>query len=134
FIKTVARKGYRFVAAVEAIDSRAPTEAAGADAGAIAVLDFVNVTSDQESAWLSAGIAETVTGDLRALLHFRVIDRWRVMEAARRTDGSLHQIAQDLSARLVVVGSYQGRATSVRITARTIDDVYGEAVADTQIT
>src|SRR5206468_12452696 len=95
-------------------------EHVAADERSIAVLDFVNVTSDPESAWLSAGIAETVTGDLRALGHFRVIDRWRVMEAARRTDGSLHQMAQDLSARLVVVGSYQGRATRVRITARIV--------------
>src|SRR5437764_514875 len=60
FIKTVARKGYRFVAPVDAVE--APTSApAGAAEQAIAVLDFANVTGDQESAWLSAGIAETVT-------------------------------------------------------------------------
>ena len=158
YIKTVARRGYRFIAPVEVldanehrrnspdtlgrVDAEGPTVRAdderrdvrvGADDRAIAVLDFVNVTGNSDSAWLSAGIAETVTGDLRALGHFRVIDRWRVMEAARRTDGSLHQMAQDLSARLVVVGSYQGRATRVRITARIVDVVTGEAVADAKV-
>ena len=34
---------------------------------AIAVMDFANVTGHPDSAWLSAGIAETVTADLRAL-------------------------------------------------------------------
>src|SRR5262249_22551119 len=113
FIKTVARKGYRFVAAVDAVDvpSREPAES---DAQAIAVLDFANVTGDEESAWLSAGIAETVTGDPRGLDRFRVIDRWRVTEASRRTDGSLHQIAHDLGARLVVVGSFQRNRSRVR--------------------
>ena len=52
-----------------------------------------NVTGDPESAWLSAGIAETESGDLRALRRFRVVDRWRVTEAARRTGGSLHDVA-----------------------------------------
>jgi len=97
------------------------------------VLDFVNVTGDAESAWLSAGIAETVTGDLRALGQFRVIDRWRVMEASRRTDGSLHGIADDLGARLAVVGSYQRNRARVRIIARVVDVVSGQALADAKV-
>jgi DNA-binding winged helix-turn-helix (wHTH) protein len=94
YIKTVARRGYRFIAAVEtvervvAVDAPIPVPAAS-DARTIAVMDFVNVTGDADSAWLSAGIAETVTCDLRTLGDLRVIDRWRVVEAARRTNGSL---------------------------------------------
>jgi DNA-binding winged helix-turn-helix (wHTH) protein/Flp pilus assembly protein TadD len=153
FIKTIARRGYRFIAAVETIatgppieerpagDGRPPNDepAAGPaarpsrDDRAIAVLDFANVTGDAESAWLSAGIAETVTGDLRDLGHFRVIDRWRVMEAVRRTDGSLHQIAADLHARMIVVGSFQRNGGRIRITARAVDVVSGEAVADAKV-
>jgi DNA-binding winged helix-turn-helix (wHTH) protein/tetratricopeptide (TPR) repeat protein len=146
FIKTIARRGYRFVAPVETVAAAAGTtpahamlEAArphdGNDAHArtIAVLDFVNVTQDPESAWLSAGIAETVTGDLRALGHFRVIDRWQVMDAARRTDGSLHRIAGHLHARLIVVGSFQRNRSRIRITARVVDVVSGEAVADAKV-
>jgi DNA-binding winged helix-turn-helix (wHTH) protein len=81
FIKTVARRGYRFVAPVEIVEpvtaqpAKAATPTAGSDEHALAVLDFTNVTSDEDSAWLCAGIAETVTADLRALDRFRVVDR-----------------------------------------------------------
>jgi DNA-binding winged helix-turn-helix (wHTH) protein len=147
FIKTIARRGYRFIAPVEtsgagiaamaaaggAAESPHPPDEPETDARTIAVMDFVNVSADAESAWLSAGIAETVTGDLRALEHFRVIDRWRVMEAARRTDGSLLHIAHHLRARLMVVGSYQRNRARVRITARVVDVISGEAVADAKV-
>ena len=141
YIKTVARRGYRFVAAVEAVAAPevpaiAESQTARADGDgdrSIAVLDFTNVTGDAESAWLSAGIAETVSGDLRTLGHFRVVDRWRVTEAARRTGGALHDVAAALRVRLVVVGSFQRNADRVRITARVVDVVSGEAVADAKV-
>src|SRR5712691_9938615 len=141
FIKTVARRGYRFIAPVTRVDGReharlrTSADAADADAAGrtIAVMDFVNVTGDADSAWLAAGIAETVTGDLRALDHFRVVDRWRVMEAARRTSGSLEEMAADLRARLAVVGSYQRHGDRIRITARVVDVVSGEALADAKV-
>src|SRR3984893_11720722 len=89
FIKTVARRGYRFIATIETAEQIIAVDAPNlppGDAGVrtIAVMDFDNVTGDADSAWLSAGIAETVTCDLRTLGDFRVIDRWRVVEAARR--------------------------------------------------
>jgi DNA-binding winged helix-turn-helix (wHTH) protein/tetratricopeptide (TPR) repeat protein len=154
FIKTVARRGYRFVAAVEPVtppDEPAIAEptarpepgrgCAADDLRSIAVLDFTNVTGDAESAWLSAGIAETVSGDLRALNpstglgagRFKVVDRWRVTEAARRTGGSLHDVAAALRVRLVVVGSFQRNGERVRITARVVDVGSGEAVADAKV-
>jgi DNA-binding winged helix-turn-helix (wHTH) protein len=140
YIKTVARRGYRFVAAVEAVAAPEPPSIAEPraerDAGgerSIAVLDFTNVTGDPESAWLSAGIAETVSGDLRTQAQFRVVDRWRVTEAARRTGGALHDVAAALRVRLVVVGSFQRNADRVRITARVVDVVSGEAVADAKV-
>jgi DNA-binding winged helix-turn-helix (wHTH) protein len=75
YIKTVARRGYRFIAPVASTDS-APSAAADA----IAVVDFTNVTGDADSHWLSAGIAETVSGDLRTLGRFRVVDRGRSLK------------------------------------------------------
>jgi DNA-binding winged helix-turn-helix (wHTH) protein/Tfp pilus assembly protein PilF len=136
FIKTIARRGYRFIATVDPV-AAAPEagvdETPKVDQHSIAVLDFSNVTGDPESAWLSAGIAETVSGDLRALGPFRVVDRWRVTEAARRTGGALHDVAAALGVRLVVVGSFQCSAERVRITARVVDIVSGEAVADAKV-
>ncbi|HUL71795.1 MAG TPA: winged helix-turn-helix domain-containing protein [Vicinamibacterales bacterium] len=144
YIRTIARRGYRFVAPVESADAtppRAPVPArlerpAPAAAGGpptIAVLDFANVTEDPDIAWLGAGIAETVTSDLGQLDHFRVIDRWRVVQAARRTDGSLHEMAAALGAALVVAGSYQRTGTLLRITARVVDPAKGEAIADAKV-
>jgi len=81
FIKTVARRGYRFVAPVDAIAAPDIPPPVSVDANAIAVLEFANVSHDADAAWLSFGIAETVSADLSALGRFRVIDRWRVVEA-----------------------------------------------------
>ena len=133
FIKTVARRGYRFVAPVEVLAVPRAIESDAVDERAIAVLDFTNVSGDADSAWLSAGIAETVSADLRALGRFRVVDRWRVNDAARRTHGSLHDVAALLRVRLAVVGSFQRHGERVRITARVVDVVSGEAVADAKV-
>lgn len=136
FIKTVARRGYRFVAPVETIPpgiDLPPLAVEPPDAKSVAVLDFTNVTGDTEAAWLSAGIAETVSGDLRTLGQFRVVDRWRVNEAIRRTGGTLQAVAAALHVRLAVVGSFQCSADRVRITARVVDVVSGEAIADAKV-
>ncbi len=148
YIKTISRRGYRFVAAVELdhqVEAPPPPRAEPQpvaatlpdrpehDANTIAVMDFMNVSRDASVAWLASGIAETVTGDLHALAQFKVVDRWRVMEAARRTDGSLQQVAADLRARLALVGSYQLNGDRIRITARIVDVVSGEALADAKV-
>ena len=144
YIRTVARRGYRFVAPIETSrDGRAriaPPSAATSPAplppgglAAVAVLDFANVTDDPDIAWLRAGIAETVTSDLGRLDHFRVIDRWRVVQAARRTDGSMHEMAAALDASLLVTGSYQRVGPLLRITARLVDLTNGEAIADAKV-
>src|SRR5262249_23658571 len=49
------------------------------------------------------------------------------------TDGSLHQMAGDMRARMVVVGSFQRNGPRIRITARVVDVVSGEAVADAKV-
>ena len=140
FIKTVARRGYRFIAPVEEVKTsseepaRTPialsTESAAAS---IAVMDFLNVTGDPDAAWLSAGIAETVTGDLRTIGRFKVADRARVVDATRRTNGSLHDVAAVLGTTFAVVGSYQRYADRVRITARIVNIASGEALADAKV-
>src|SRR5207244_2104704 len=99
----------------------------------IAVLDFTNVTGDADVAWLAAGIPETVASDLAALNHFRVIDRWRVVQAAKTTGGSVREMSKAVGASFVVTGSYQRSGPSLRITARVVDVVRGEAVADAKV-
>ena len=133
YIKTVARRGYRFIAPVESAGAVAPAVVPEVDADAVAVLDFTNVTNDPDAAWLAAGIAETVSNDLRTLGRFRVVDRWRVNEVVRRTGGAIHDVAAALRVRLVAMGSFQVSGDRVRITARVVDVVSGVAVADAKV-
>jgi DNA-binding winged helix-turn-helix (wHTH) protein/tetratricopeptide (TPR) repeat protein len=141
YIRTVARRGYRFIAPVSAADSAlaqqprlSPGDVATPSAtDAIAVVDFTNVAGDADSNWLSAGIAETVSGDLRTLGRFRVVERGRVVEAAHHAKGSFQQIARDVGARLVVVGSFQRHGDRIRITARIVDVGTGDALADAKV-
>src|SRR5262245_48039174 len=132
FIKTVTRRGYRFIAPVDdlAPSPADPTQATVVRTNesavpSIAVMDFLNVSGDADSAWLSAGIAETVTGDLRAMGRFRVADRARVIDAVRRTGGSLQEVSALLGIPFAVVGSYQRYADRGRITARMLNLTWG---------
>jgi len=143
YIRTVARRGYRFIAEVEtgpatrsaAIATQVP-EVSGRsadEASAIAVLDFTNVALDPEIAWLGPAIAETVTSDLAAIEGLRVVDRWRVVDAHRRTDGTLGELASALDVTHVVTGSYQRSGSQLRITARIAHLQSGEAIADAKV-
>lgn len=140
YVRTVSRRGYRFIAPVTTSPApstapQLPVARASVPDGpqSLAVVDFTNVTGDTEVAWLAAGIAETVTSDFAALDHFRVVDRWRVVQAARRVGASLHDVASAVDANLIVAGSYQRNGPHLRITARVVDVVKGEAVADAKV-
>jgi DNA-binding winged helix-turn-helix (wHTH) protein/Tfp pilus assembly protein PilF len=145
YIQTVARRGYRFIApvsttaaaaqSVSAVDAPAVASATVARDGvaaqpAIAVMDFTNVSGDRELAWLSSGIAETVTNDLRSTSQLRVIDRVRVVEAVRRAGSELSALHQELGLDLAVVGSFQRAGDRVRVTARVVDAARGETTAE----
>ncbi len=131
YVQTVPRRGYRFIATVEAISAEpaaAGVEAPGAKAAAgarrILVMPFTNVTGDAEVDWLSAGLAETMTNDLRAIGDLVVLDRALPGEAAGTAPpGSAH--APDLA----VVGSFQRAGGDLRLTARVVEVATREAVA-----
>ena len=140
YIKTVARRGYRFVGPLVAGNSALAAGAVAtrpADTALepkpIVVLDFTNMSGDSDTAWLSAAIAETVTADLRSLGDFKVIDRRLVREAERRVGDSFEAVARDLRAACVVVGSFQRRGPHIRITARLVNVHTGEALADAKV-
>ena len=93
YVQTVPRRGYRFVARCRphrrggrhCPAMRDPVSRL--DHRVIAVSDFRNVTARPHDDWMAAGIAETVTNDLRALRDLRVIDRASVPAAgAPRVD------------------------------------------------
>ena len=142
YVQTVARRGYRFIAPVataapggvvpqpSASTGAAPSFEVLAEQRAIAVLDFSNVSGDKELGSLSSGIAETVTNDLRATAPLRVVDRMRVVEAVRRCGSDLSALRAELHVDLAVVGSFQRSGPRLRITARVVDAITGEATAE----
>jgi adenylate cyclase len=145
YIQTVARRGYRFIATVSTAAAPAGFPAGAtpssmgvaarhaetlADQRSIAVIDFANVSSDRELGWLSSGIAETVTNDLRATAPLRVVDRVRVVEAARRAGTDLSALRAELHLDLAVVGSFQRVGNRLRITARVVDAASGDTTAE----
>jgi DNA-binding winged helix-turn-helix (wHTH) protein/tetratricopeptide (TPR) repeat protein len=125
YVQTVPRRGYRFIATVEALEAPAASEPPpAAPAGArrtsprrIVVMNFTNVAGDPGVDWLSAGIAETVTNDLRAVRDLVVLDRAVAADGARA------------GADLAVVGSFQRSGDGLRLTARVVDVRTREAIA-----
>jgi adenylate cyclase len=133
YVQTVARRGYRFISPVEAIAApssvpvvvvrEAPAQPS------TAVLDFENVSGDASLSWLCSGIAETITNDLRVATP-RIIDRGLVSEAVRQRGRDLTVLRAALGIDRAVVGSFQRAGDRLRITARIIDAISGECLAD----
>ena len=101
-IRTIARKGFRFVAAVQTTaEETAPAamprtleQAAPLDRPGIAVLPFTNMSGDQEQEYFSDGITEDIITDLSKVSALFVVARntaftfkgkaVEVVEAARK--------------------------------------------------
>jgi DNA-binding winged helix-turn-helix (wHTH) protein len=110
YIQTVARRGYRFIAPVEALPSLDADAAPSIDLGmvrSVAVLDFSNVSADPELAWLATGIPETVANDLTGFRVLRVVDRAYVLDAGHVVaEGRSADLASDPKIREAFLGGH----------------------------
>jgi TolB-like protein/Flp pilus assembly protein TadD/predicted Ser/Thr protein kinase len=110
---------------------RARVEAQGERS--IAVMTFANLTREASDDWIGGGIAETVTNDLKNVLHLAVIGRAQIFEMlktiAAAPDANDERVAIDLGRRLgawwVVGGAYQRLGRRIRITAQVIEVLTG---------
>ncbi|MVT72572.1 hypothetical protein GPL20_05540 [Bradyrhizobium cajani] len=135
-IRTVARKGMRFVGEVtELSDTTRPAVAdkpaapASArlplpDRPAIAVLPFTNMSGEAEQDYFSDGISEDIITALSKLRWFFVIAR-NSSFIYRGRAVHLRQIAEELGVRYVVEGSVRKDGERVRITAQLNDVATG---------
>jgi TolB-like protein len=140
-IRTVARKGLRFVAAVStqpldqepalaaepAADARTerPSPALPlTERPAIAVLPFVNMSGDPEQEYFSDGISEDIIAALSKLRWFFVIAR-NSSYIYKGQPVLIRQVANELGVRYVVEGSVRKAAGRVRITAQLNDAATG---------
>ncbi len=108
----------------------------------IAVMSFNNITKSGSDDWIGAGIAETVTADLKKIEGITVIGRERVYEILRRwhvqqdieIDTTMAtSIGREVGARWIVVGGYQRVGEMLRITARFVEVETGEVIKTVKI-
>jgi len=140
-IRTIPRKGFRFVGVVnEQSNTIQPAEAPPEpsheppspalpwpDRPAIAVLPFNNMSGEREQEYFSDGISEDIITALSRLRWFLVIARNSSFIYKGR---SVHikQIAEELGVRYVVEGSVRKSGNRVRITAQLNDVATGSHV------
>ena len=93
----------------------------------IAVLPFVNMSSDPEQAFFSDGIAEEMLNLLAKIPQLRVISRSSAF-AFRGDDINIPEVAEKLNVAHILEGSVRRAGNKVRITVQLI-----EAVTDTHL-
>jgi TolB-like protein/Tfp pilus assembly protein PilF len=140
-IRTIARKGLRFVGEVQSrSEGDEPARAAGAlrngvagsarpawppsDRPAIAVLPFVNMSGEVEQEYFSDGISEDVIAALSKFRWFMVIAR-NSSFSYKGKPVQMRQIAEELGVGYVLEGSVRKSGDRLRITAQLIDVATG---------
>lgn len=95
------------------------------DENSIAVLPFVNMSSDKEQEYFSDGLTEDIITQLSKIKSFKVISRTSVMQY-KKTPKSIREIGKELGVATIVEGSVQRSPKQVRITAQLINAVTDE--------
>jgi TolB-like protein len=135
-IKTLPRKGFRFVGPVREVQGPAGGEDANnpveprkpaptlPDKPSIAILPFANLSSDPEQEYFADGMAEDI---ITALSHFKalfVIARNSSFTYKGRAV-DVKQVGRELGVRYVLEGSVRKAANRVRITGQLVDTATG---------
>jgi TolB-like protein/Tfp pilus assembly protein PilF len=134
-IRTIARKGLRFVGDVQ--DAGAADAAPGAspppapfamlDRPSIAVMAFANMGGDREQDYFADGIAEDIMMALLRARWFFVIARDSSF-AYKDRDVDIKQIARELGVRYILRGSVRSAEGRVRVSAQLVDGDSGSNV------
>ncbi|UGX94477.1 winged helix-turn-helix domain-containing protein [Bradyrhizobium barranii subsp. barranii] len=130
-IRTIARKGFRFVGAVQTQRGAALPEPgrvaqvpqaalALPDRPAIAVLPFTNMSGDREQDYFSDGISEDIITALSKLRWFFVVARNSSFVYKGRAV-HMHEVARELGVRYVLEGSVRRSGDRLRISAQLND-------------
>ena len=98
----------------------------------VAVLRFTNITGQPADDWIAAGLAETVTSDLKHLHAVTVIGTEQVADTLQRLEGDdargrngerdlAIRLGRQLGATCILTGGYQRQGNALRVTARFVD-------------
>ena len=121
FIETVARTGYRFIAAVERDGGLAvePLRAEAGPPGSVAVLPFANLSPDPDCDFFGDGLTEEITHALARVPQLQVVAR---TSASQFRDGpqDVRTIGAQLGVRMVLAGSVRKAAGRIRVAVQLI--------------
>jgi len=126
-IKTLLRKGFRFVAPVSEEEQKADKSARPASDGpslsekpSIAVLPFANMSADAEQEYFADGMVEEIITALSRIRWLFVIAR-NSSFAYRGRPTDVKQVGRELGVRYVLEGSVRKAANRIRITGQLVD-------------
>lgn len=135
-IKTLLRKGFRFVAAVREEKSPASVTATGAfvespmpaltlpDKPSIAVLPFTNMSGNPEQEYFTDGMTDDIITELSRFSELFVIARNSSFQYKGKSP-DIRQVGRELGVRYVLEGSIQRSGDRVRIAGQLIDATTG---------
>ena len=136
-IRTIARKGVRFVGVVQDESTEAASGSAAPDAvtapwtvldrPSIAVLPFTNMSDDRGQDYFADGIAEDIMMALLRARWFFVIARDSSF-AYKSRDLDIKQISRDLGVRYILRGSVRSAEGRVRVSSQLIEGASGSNV------
>ena len=120
-IRTVPRKGFRFVGAVTESRPTEPVPLPGRrERPSIAVLPFENLSGDPDQEYFADGLTEDILTALTRFTQLTVIARNSTFVYKRRAV-SISEIARDLQVHYVLEGSVRRSGERLRITAELIE-------------
>jgi TolB-like protein len=137
-IRTLPRKGWRFIGTVEEVEQRAaprdtpamlserPTRAEFTlpDKPSIAVLPFANISGDPEQEFFADGMVEEITTALSKIRWFFVIARNSSFTYKGRAV-DLRHVGRELGVRYVLEGSVRKVGDRVRVSGQLIEAATG---------
>jgi serine/threonine protein kinase/Tfp pilus assembly protein PilF len=105
----------------------------------VSILDFTNISRDPDCDWLSSGIAETITVDLKKIAALQVVSREKVSAVLGKdagqtvTEKQAIDLGQALSVRWIVWGAFQKMGERIRITSHYTEVSTGDVVGSAKV-
>ncbi|PYV84874.1 MAG: hypothetical protein DMG93_03295, partial [Acidobacteria bacterium] len=116
FVETFPRRGYRFIASLEAA-----RPVASSPIQSIAVLTLENLSRDPEQEFFADGMTEALITSLAKIGALRVTSRTTVMKYKGIRDKSVPEIGRELGVDRIIEGAVLRSGDRVRISVQLID-------------
>ena len=120
FVETLPRRGYRFIAPVEALATARPDAPPPRVVDSIAVLPFRNASDAPELQYLGSGLTESLIEHLARLAGLRVVSHSSVSRYASQAVDP-RAAGRELGVRAVLTGSVEPRDETLVVACELVD-------------